>query len=155
MDFDKNIQSQYLASLAMLRQVIVDCPDSLWNDTTYQNVFWHLAYHALYYTHLYLHPGLQAFVPWAKHRPELHRFSTAGEAYSRAEVLELYEIVCRDIPRLVTNASLEEPSGFDWLPFNRLETHIYNIRHLHQHVGELCERLGAQQSSAIRWTISG
>ena len=38
--------------------------------------------------------------------------------------------------------NLEAESGFDWLAFNKLELQFYNIRHLQQHVGELCERLG-------------
>ena len=153
MTFQENIQSQYLAALKMLHQVVTDCPDSLWNDSTYRNPFWHVAYHSLFYTHLYLHPGLRSFSPWSKHRPEMHRLPTAGEAYSKAEILEYYELVCQDVAHMVPAAALEEPSGFDWLPFNRLETHFYNIRHIHQHIGELSERLGVTAEVDLKWVI--
>jgi hypothetical protein len=36
------IKSQYGASLAMLRQAIVGCPDSLWQNPEHKNQFWHL-----------------------------------------------------------------------------------------------------------------
>jgi len=153
MDFAKNIQSQYLASLAMLRQVVIDCPDSLWQDSAYRNVFWNVTYHALFYTHLYMHPGLKHFKAWDKHRPEMHRMQPVGDPYSKADVLEFMDIVCQDVPRLVVDADLTEPSGFDWLPFNRLEAHMYNIRHLHQHLGELSERLGEVGKMDVRWLI--
>ena len=32
MNYQKVIQSQYLATLAMLKQAFEKCPDSLWND---------------------------------------------------------------------------------------------------------------------------
>jgi predicted kinase len=39
-----------------LKQAIEKCPDALWNDPADKNRFWHVAYHALFYTHLYLQP---------------------------------------------------------------------------------------------------
>jgi hypothetical protein len=36
---------------------------------------------------------------------------------------------------------LDAASGFDWLPFNRFELHLYNMRHLQHHTGQLTERL--------------
>lgn len=62
------IRSQYQASLEMLKQAILKCPESLWDDQEYQNRFWQISYHALFFTHLYLQPSLEAFTPWAKHR---------------------------------------------------------------------------------------
>ncbi len=56
MNFSKVIVSQYLAALEMLKQAIVKCPDSIWNDHSDNTKFWHVASHALFYTHLYLHP---------------------------------------------------------------------------------------------------
>ena len=51
--------SQYLAALTMLQRAIrVACPENLWLDAQYTNPFWHIAYHAVFYTHFYLHVGL-------------------------------------------------------------------------------------------------
>jgi hypothetical protein len=46
---------------------------------------------------------------------------------------------------------LEAESGFYWLPFDKLELQFYNIRHVQQHTGELCERLGAQGEIEVDW----
>lgn len=46
---------------------------------------------------------------------------------------------------------LTAESGFDWLPFNKLELQFYNIRHVQQHTGELSERLGAHGEVEVGW----
>ena len=58
MDPSPVIQSQYRAALEMLRQAIDACPDALWAaPTTHpQSPFWRVAYHAVFYAHLYLQP---------------------------------------------------------------------------------------------------
>ena len=61
------IRSQYQATLEMLNQAIVQCPEDLWVDTKFTNQFWQIAYHALFYTHLYLQPSEDDFIPWEKH----------------------------------------------------------------------------------------
>jgi hypothetical protein len=35
------IKSQYLAALAMLKETIVRCPESLWDEPETKNKFWH------------------------------------------------------------------------------------------------------------------
>ncbi len=61
------IRSQYQASLQMLAQAIRKCPPYLWADPDDKNQFWHVAYHALFYTHLYLQDSEDEFTPWEKH----------------------------------------------------------------------------------------
>ena len=70
MDFAAIISSQYLASLEMLKQTITRCPESIWNSPADKTKFWHIAYHALFYTHLYLQDTEKDFTPWRLHRPE-------------------------------------------------------------------------------------
>ena len=55
----------------------------------------------------------------------------------------------------MTAMDLEAEAGFYWLPFDKLELQIYNIRHIHQHTGELCERLGAQGGIEVGWVGMG
>ena len=47
--------------------------------------------------------------------------------------------------------NLEATSGFEWLPFSKLELQIYTIRHIQQHTGELMERLGTRANVEIDW----
>lgn len=151
MDIHENIRCQYQASLEMLKQAVAQCPDGMWNDSAYRNAFWQVAYHALFYTHLYLYPGREKFVRWEKHRRGLHEMKPGEEPYSKAEILEYCEIVRQQIDQVVPASDLDAPSGFNWLPFNRLETHFYNMRHLMQHIGELSERLGVAAKIDVSW----
>ncbi len=154
MQIKPTIQSQYHAALAMLRQAIEKCPDALWTDASYRNVFWHVVYHTLVYTHFYLHPSEAAFVPWEKYREGLQSFDSLTEdtsSYTKAEMLEFLALCLRFMEEQVENMDLSAESGFDWLPLNKLALQFYNIRHIQQHTGELCERLGAHGKVEVDW----
>jgi hypothetical protein len=59
------LKSQYHAALTMLKTAIRRCPDELWDSSgTHANSFWRMAYHTLYYAHLYLQPNNWVFSPW-------------------------------------------------------------------------------------------
>ena len=160
MNIKTAVISQYLATLEMLKQAIVECPDSLWDDPTYENRFWHVAYHALFYTHLYLQPTLEDFVPWDKHNDAHSSLggSTSTEeqetqqmAYSKTEVLEYLALCQSAVEDGVPDLDLDAASGFHWLPFGKLELQFYNIRHLQHHAGELYERLGTRAGITVHW----
>ncbi len=161
MDVRDIIRSQFAAALEMLKQAIIQCPASLWDERAYKNPFWHIAYHALFYTHLYLQPAEQDFQPWAKHRAEYnfmgrlpwppHAEPKIGEPYTQQELLDYHALVCEQVEKQVAVLNLDAASGFYWLPFGKLELQFYSIRHLQQHTGELCERLGASGDVEIDW----
>jgi len=157
MGVKKTIKSQYYAALEMLRQAIEKCPESLWVDPEYPSPFWRIAYHALVYAHFYLQPSEADFVPWEKHQPA-YRFlgsagegAEAGEPYSKEELLAYHRLCCEQVEERVTSLDLEAESGFHWLPFDKLELQIYNIRHIQQHTGELYERLGTEGEVELGW----
>lgn len=155
MSIKDSIKSQYRASLEMLRQAVIKCPDSLWDDREYKNVFWHVSYHALCYTHFYLQPSEKDFAPWAKHREGYRGLGKVpdGEPYSREEILEYLDTCREQVEEQVASLDVDAPSGFWWLPCSKLELQFYNIRHLQQHIGELCERLGAQGDIEVDWIL--
>jgi hypothetical protein len=145
------LASQYGAALAMLRQAVTDCPDELWGAPA-RNRFWHIAYHALFYADLYSRPKLEDFRPWSGHKPQANRFDTALEQpYTKAEVLGYLDAVEAEIKRQLATLDLDAPSGFHWLPMNKLELQLYNIRHIQLHVGDLAERLGSQAGIDVQW----
>ena len=157
----KIIKSQYLAALEMLAQAISHCPQELWADPEDKNQFWNVAYHALFYTHLYLQKAEEDFQPWEKHIEGLHSFdplpdSALGGAENRfpfsKEDLLAYLDFCRQVVRdRVAATNLEADSGFSWIPFNKLQLQFYNIRHIQHHTGELYERLGTRADIEVRW----
>lgn len=157
MDLKATIKSQYWASLEMLRQVILNCPDSLWAASDYKNQFWNIAYHVLFYTHLYLHPKEDDYVPWKGLRGEHRTLGSAPDAdaktdaYRKEELLAYLHFCAEQVDAMVEALELDAESGFYWLPFDKLELQFYNIRHIMQHMGELGERLGAKGEVDVRW----
>jgi hypothetical protein len=150
MHLHKTICSQYLAALAMLKQVIVSCPEALWDAPGKQDKFWRKSYHVLFYTHLYLQNAEKDFVPWEKHR------DPDGEVpFAKMEVLEYLSFVEKQVADHVPATNLEAESGFHWLPFDKLELQFYNIRHIQQHTGELYERLGTHETIELGWVSTG
>ena len=155
------IQSQYRAALTMMRQVIEKCPDSLWNDTQVKNRFWQVAYHALFYTHLYAQVSEKTFQPWEHHRDEYEMMGpppwapdkepASGEPYTKDDVLAYIDFCEGQTANWINALDLDGPSGFSWLPFNKLELQFYSIRHLMMHVGELAGRLGDQEGIDVDW----
>jgi hypothetical protein len=164
MSIKEVVQSQYLASLEMLKNAIVNCPESMWVDPEPKNKYWHIAFHAIFYTHLYLQPSEQDFKVWEKHREEYefmgslpwppHNKPKIGDPYSKIEILEYLEFCKEQVREKVPILNLENSeSGFSWLPFGKLELQFYNIRHLQQHTGELCERLGTTAGLDVDWVV--
>ena len=159
------IVSQYRASLAMLRAPIERCPEDLWASETHENRFWQIAYHALFYTHLYLSPGEESFEPWELYRPEYeslgplpyppYALPEIGDPYTQAEILDYQALVEGMVVKRVGAAPLEGPSGFPWLAFDRLELHLYNVRHIQHHAGQLVDRVRHARGGSFGWVGSG
>ena len=153
-DLRASLTSQYFATLEMLRQTVEKCPDSLWYGNNLRNQFWRVAYHALFYTHLYVHPTQHDFVPWAKHRDEVesaHAERPDAAPYSQQEVLEYLDFCIDQVKYWIPQLDFQSASGFSWYPVSKLELQFINIRHLQQHAGELSEQLSDKTGLEIRW----
>lgn len=158
MELSTLIQSQYLAALAMLEQAVRHCPHELWNDPAEKNRYWHVAYHALFYVHLYLQPAEADFVPWGKHEAAARSLSDHGGepetsfSYSREEILDYLDFCRAQVREMVPGLDFESAeSGFSWIPTGKLELQFYNIRHVQQHAGELSERLWQKIGHEVEW----
>jgi hypothetical protein len=140
------IRSQYLASLAMLKQAIIKCPQPMWDDPRDKDKFWFKAYHAIYYTHLYLQVSRAEFVRWEKHPNPV-----SCTPLSKGEVLNYLAFVEQEVTHRVPVTDLEAESGFHGFRINKLELAFVNIRHIQQHAGELYERLGTRKNIKLGW----
>ena len=161
MDAKDVIKSQYDASLEMLRSAIIKCPPSLWNSKDFKNKFWHISYHVLFYTHLYLQESEKQFVPWSKHKDNYqflgplpwppHTKPEIGEPYSKDQILGYLDMCKNEVEEKVSAMDLNAESGFSWLPFNKLELQFYNIRHIQHHTGALIDRLRTKENIGVDW----
>jgi uncharacterized damage-inducible protein DinB len=143
MEYIKTILTgQFEAALCMLNQCIRACPEEHWEDKIANLTFRQVAYHTLYFVDLYLSPGKEAFELRALHRrggdEQSPTVTSAG--LSKDETLA-YLAICRQkaVATLAseTRESLQGASGFARLPFSRGELHLYNIRHVQHHTGQL------------------
>ncbi|HTP85843.1 MAG TPA: DinB family protein [Bryobacteraceae bacterium] len=158
------IARQYRGSLAMLGKAIELCPEPLWLSNDYRNRFWHIAYHAVFYTHLYLQPSEGDFTPWVKHRKDSNYLGARPwapqepfvlpEPYTKSEVLEYFALCRAEVEKQAPLLDLDAPSGFPWLHFNKLELQFYNIRHVQHHTGQLADRLRTAANIGVDWVRS-
>ena len=62
--------------------------------------------------------------------------------------MEVYQV---QVEKKVGAMNFGDESGFEWLPFGKLEFQFYNIRHIHHHTGELWKRLGEKGNIEVNW----
>jgi hypothetical protein len=163
------LKGQYHAALAMLQRTLEQCPDELWDRKDQVNAFWQVAYHTLFFAHLYLQPKVTAFRPWEQHQPNVqHEDGIAGppdpnstlplipEPYTKSQVLE-YCRFCDDMVDDAVDAldPLNPESGFPWYKMSKLEHQIVNIRHIQVGAAQLAARLRSELNIGITWVGSG
>lgn len=157
--FQDALCRQYHAALGMLREAIELCPDELWDDRDHPVPFWRVAYHTLYFTHLYLQPSLEVFRPWEKHRGEHHDLPWPPEGsaritdpYTKAELLEYWRVCDGLVDGAVASLDMAADSGMPWhkgMP--KLDHQLHNLRHIQHHAALLAGRLRRHDGTEVRW----
>jgi hypothetical protein len=159
------LKSQYHATLAMLRETIEKCPDEVWFGKEHRNAFWQIAYHALFFAHLYIQPNEAAFRPWSHHQSDVQNPDGLGgppdpdstlplipRPYTKAEVLAYWSICDQMVDGAIDALDLHSPdSGFHWYKVSKLEHQIINIRHIEHHMAQLADRLRSSADIGIQW----
>ncbi len=147
-----SIWNQFGASLDMLDNAIVACPDEQWAKIDY----WYLVYHTLFWTDLYLYGSVDGFDP-----PEpytLDELDPAGiipaQPYTKDE-LQNYLAYCRDKSRLaveqLTDDRAQRRCSFGWGEASYLELMLYNMRHIQHGAAQLNLLLRKSTDSAPSW----
>jgi hypothetical protein len=164
-----SLERQVRAALAMLRDAVERCPGSLWDDPGPTNAFWQIAYHTLYFTHLYLQPEEAAFRPWPGHQADVqHPDGIAGpadpasplplvpEPYTRGQVLAYAAHLDERLHDALQAIDLLAPdSGFSWYrPMGKLEHQLVNLRHLQHHAAQLADRVRNHAGVGVDWVSS-
>lgn len=152
------LRSQFRAALLMLEQCIERCPEGLWDAQVAKYPVWQVVHHVLSFVDCYLSPSDQAFIALMASRaaareadgtpafnPQPAGIAELAEEYpsrrfSRDEMLTYVRLGREKADAVLaaeTDAALTGPSGFPRLPFPRLELHLYNLRHIQHHAGQL------------------
>ncbi len=159
------ILSQYQGALLMLKAGIINCDEELWNYQKYENKFWHICYHVLFYADLYLSEDEYSFTPWTHHKkeyqflgkvpyPPYHK-PVVDLSYSKQQILDYYDFISHSLELRIAKTNLDKTSGFFWLPFNKMELQLYNIRHIQHHAAQLIERLREERNISVEWVGFG
>jgi hypothetical protein len=156
------LKSQYHAALAMLAEAIEQCPDDLWTGGNYPVAFWRVAYHALFYTHLYLQPSEKEFRPWEHHRDEYqflgslpwppYRQPKIEDPYTKAQIVDYWRLCDEMVNAAVDRLDLDaQECGFPWYTLPKLDHQINSIRHIQHHAALLAGRLRLAIGTDIHW----
>lgn len=148
MDIRHALKGQLRAGLHMLQNCVELCPDDLWVGGRHPRNFWRIAFHAVFYAHLYLGQNEASFQPYLRHLPDAKELWENPEVvvpYQREEILDYIHWLDSTVEATIDGLDLESnDSGFDWYPnFPKLDHEMLNIRHLQGHVGQLSELLMA------------
>jgi hypothetical protein len=151
-DYKNILWSQFGASIDMLENALVACPDDVWNDGT-EPAFWYITYHTLFFLDLYLSEGVEGFRPPAPFG--LEELDPAGVMPHRIftkEELHNYLSHCHKKCQKVLSTLTEEKAhqyfqGF-WKDMTILELLLDNMRHVQHHTAQLNLLLRQKTNSA-------
>jgi len=159
MELRQALKEQYHAGLAMLAECVEKCPEGMWLEGEHPRTFWRIAFHAAFFTHLYLGQDEAAFQPWPGriegihhrlwHEPEdlaPYGLPEGAEIYRMGEILDYIRFVDELVDGVVDQLNLDsDETGFSWYPnMSKLSHQLMNLRHTQGHVGQLSELLMAR-----------
>ena len=162
--FKQIVTGQFAAGLCMLNQCVQACRDEHWEGRVAVNTFRQVAYHTLFFADLYLSPNEESFaLRDFHHRGGDEREPVNSVGLSKTETLEYVAICRRKLgPALdvETMGTLMGPSGFSYRRISRGELHLYNIRHIQHHAGQLSAYLrrvdpALREMKALPWVSTG
>ncbi len=159
------IGRQFAAAIQMLRLAIEACPEKLWDDRSEGSPFWHLAYHALFFTDLYLSRDEKSFQSRTFHEDKAHFLpgdyqdfagivGTPERAFTREQLLEHADLClgkCQETFEALTEERALERCGFWWYELNVGEFLLNNLRHTQHHAGQLALLLRRRADIGVDW----
>jgi uncharacterized damage-inducible protein DinB len=160
----KILAGQFEAALCMLNHCVQACPPERWEGKIANLSFRQVAYHTLFFVDAYLSPNQEAFqMRELNRRGGDERQPKPTPGLSKEETLQYLDICRRKATEALgaeTRESLEGPSGFPRRKISRGELHIYNIRHVQHHTGQLSAFLRRidrlrEKEEALPWVGTG
>jgi hypothetical protein len=126
------IWQQFGASIDMLENAIVACPDEIWNDRSEEPEYWYLAFHTLFWLDLYLSGAVENFAPLRTFLRHCRR-------------------KCRTTIENSTDEEMNRLCRFGWGEASFAELLLYNMRHVQHHAAQLNLILRQKTDSAPGW----
>ena len=147
---------QFGASIDMLENAMLACPDELWGDRSQRPEFWYVVYHTLFWLDLYLSGSVEGFTPPTPFT--LVELDPAGllpeRVYTKEELrtyLEHGRQKCRVTIEALTEERARKRCRFGWGEASFEELLLYNLRHVQHGAAQLNLVLRQKTGSAPRW----
>ncbi len=158
MDIRGALKEQYHAGLAMLAECVEKCPEDMWTAGTHPRPFWRIAFHAAFFTQLYLGQDESVFEPWPgchgidptlftdPANLEPYELPEEARACTKREISDYIGFVDFRVDALVDSLDLDRnDAGIPWYEgISKLSHVLMNLRHIQGHVGQLSELLMAR-----------
>ncbi len=154
------VWKQYGAAIDMLEDAMRLCPDHLWaavlwkdTDDARYGQFWFVAYHALFWSDLYLTGSSEGFAP----PPPFIRGKLPDQPYSKDQVLAYLgecRKKCQSTLEALTDEKAQQRCVFEWMEPSFLELQLYAMRHVQEHAGQLSLLLGQHDVTGFDWVAS-
>ena len=149
----ETLWKQFGASIDMLENALILCPDELWNT---EAQFWYNAYHCLFYLDYYLTLEPDKFAPPSPFT--LSEFDPAGampdQVYSKAVLLAYLQAnrkKCHDLIESMTTEIAYKRSVNGYKNYSVIEILLYNMRHVQHHAAQLNLLLRQGINNAPSW----
>jgi hypothetical protein len=150
------LRRQLGAAIQMLEHAVRACPGDVWAARDDEFAFWRIAFHTLFFLDVFVSGSDQGFAPPPPFGlSELDPQGAAPERIYTPDELLAYAAHCRERTFAAVDALTDENADdvcrFAWIEIGRTELLLYNLRHLHHHVGQL--NLILRQSGIVppRW----
>lgn len=163
--FKTLVTNQYEAALSMLKACVDRCPDTVWNSRGANYKFCQLVFHTLIFTDLYLGPDVESFRRQPFHLRNERFFGDYEEfedrapvrLYDKASILAYLEHCRSKVSEVMEGETADTLSARAGTrrSLSRAELHIYNIRHIQHHAGQLSLRLRLDTGEGVDWVGSG
>lgn len=150
----------------MLRAAIEQCPPQVWTQAADGPAGGRIAYHTLHYTDAYLCDGWDAHQQAAWAHEHAYLFKREGSwppesaeipdvIYDAEQLLAYGDEVKQTARDVVASKDLSDASAFAHIKGTRLAVHVYNLRHLQHHVGQLCLLTRRAGGGVVGWSGNG
>jgi hypothetical protein len=151
--FKDALWQQFGASIDMLENAILLCPNALWDN---EQKFWYNAYHCLFWLDYYLTLTPEQFSPPSGY--SFSEFEPSGtlpeRVYSKAELLSYLQHnrqKCQDVVLNMTHETANSRWVNDYKNYSVLEILLYNMRHVQHHAAQLNLILRQTINDAPSW----
>lgn len=151
----QSLRNQMGASIDMLEDSILLCPNYQWNT---ERKFWYQAFHVLFFLDYYLSTEPKTFTPPRPFTESEFEDRMPERVYTKPELLEYLQFCrekCNNLIEDLSELQLEARwiNSSSSMNYSILEILIYNLRHVQHHVAQLNLHLRQGINDAPEWVF--